>query len=165
MSYIYIYSFSKCFWPHWFTKWGKTRKNISNIPYCSNTKYHVDDSTTANVLVMGLFTHSYILFWYLKSFSSFFSFFLQEFKIPHDIVVTADGSVFVGDAASDSVMKFVQSASKFVMYKYTNMWTYQNKISNKNMNIRNVYTIFLQRTMSYFAHTLLFLFWQASCDW
>ncbi|XP_051764680.1 peptidylglycine alpha-amidating monooxygenase isoform X4 [Ctenopharyngodon idella] len=34
----------------------------------------------------------------------------QEFKIPHDIVVTADGSVFVGDAASDSVMKFVQSA-------------------------------------------------------
>ncbi|XP_067290139.1 peptidyl-glycine alpha-amidating monooxygenase B isoform X2 [Pseudorasbora parva] len=35
---------------------------------------------------------------------------IQEFKIPHDIVVTADGSVFVGDAASDSVMKFVQSA-------------------------------------------------------
>ncbi|XP_059395814.1 peptidyl-glycine alpha-amidating monooxygenase B isoform X1 [Carassius carassius] len=34
----------------------------------------------------------------------------QEFKLPHDIVVTADGSVFVGDAASDSVMKFVQSA-------------------------------------------------------
>uniref|UniRef100_A0A671NWP4 Peptidyl-glycine alpha-amidating monooxygenase B-like n=1 Tax=Sinocyclocheilus anshuiensis TaxID=1608454 RepID=A0A671NWP4_9TELE len=34
----------------------------------------------------------------------------QEFKMPHDIVVTADGSVFVGDAASDSVMKFVQSA-------------------------------------------------------
>uniref|UniRef100_A0A8C1WKF9 Peptidylglycine alpha-amidating monooxygenase n=1 Tax=Cyprinus carpio TaxID=7962 RepID=A0A8C1WKF9_CYPCA len=32
----------------------------------------------------------------------------QEFKLPHDIVVTADGSVFVGDAASDSVMKFVQ---------------------------------------------------------
>uniref|UniRef100_A0A671NVQ8 Peptidyl-glycine alpha-amidating monooxygenase B-like n=1 Tax=Sinocyclocheilus anshuiensis TaxID=1608454 RepID=A0A671NVQ8_9TELE len=26
----------------------------------------------------------------------------QEFKMPHDIVVTADGSVFVGDAASDS---------------------------------------------------------------
>uniref|UniRef100_A0A8C1INB5 Peptidylglycine alpha-amidating monooxygenase n=1 Tax=Cyprinus carpio TaxID=7962 RepID=A0A8C1INB5_CYPCA len=36
----------------------------------------------------------------------------QEFKLPHDIVVTADGSVFVGDAASDSVMKFVQSSSK-----------------------------------------------------
>ncbi|XP_052423178.1 peptidyl-glycine alpha-amidating monooxygenase B isoform X1 [Carassius gibelio] len=34
----------------------------------------------------------------------------QEFKLPHDIVVTADGSVFVGDAASDSVIKFVQSA-------------------------------------------------------
>lgn len=34
----------------------------------------------------------------------------QEFKLPHDIVVTADGSVFVGDAASDSVMKFVQSS-------------------------------------------------------
>uniref|UniRef100_A0A672MZE4 Peptidylglycine alpha-amidating monooxygenase n=1 Tax=Sinocyclocheilus grahami TaxID=75366 RepID=A0A672MZE4_SINGR len=34
----------------------------------------------------------------------------QEFKLPHDIVVTADGNVFVGDAASDSVMKFVQSA-------------------------------------------------------
>ncbi|XP_051539204.1 peptidyl-glycine alpha-amidating monooxygenase B-like isoform X1 [Myxocyprinus asiaticus] len=33
----------------------------------------------------------------------------QEFKMPHDIVVTSDGSVFVGDAASDSVMKFVQS--------------------------------------------------------
>uniref|UniRef100_A0A8C1RL46 peptidylglycine monooxygenase n=1 Tax=Cyprinus carpio TaxID=7962 RepID=A0A8C1RL46_CYPCA len=36
-------------------------------------------------------------------------FFLQEFKLPHDIVVTADGSVFVGDAASDSVIKFVLS--------------------------------------------------------
>lgn len=34
----------------------------------------------------------------------------QEFKLPHDIVVTADGSVFVGDAASDSVIKFVESA-------------------------------------------------------
>ncbi|XP_073685191.1 peptidylglycine alpha-amidating monooxygenase isoform X1 [Garra rufa] len=34
----------------------------------------------------------------------------QEFKVPHDIVVTADGSVFVGDAATDSVMKFIQSA-------------------------------------------------------
>ncbi|RXN11816.1 peptidyl-glycine alpha-amidating monooxygenase isoform X1 [Labeo rohita] len=33
----------------------------------------------------------------------------QKFKVPHDIVVTADGSVFVGDAASDSVIKFVQS--------------------------------------------------------
>uniref|UniRef100_A0A9J8ACB8 Peptidylglycine alpha-amidating monooxygenase n=1 Tax=Cyprinus carpio carpio TaxID=630221 RepID=A0A9J8ACB8_CYPCA len=33
----------------------------------------------------------------------------QEFKLPHDIVVTADGSVFVGDAASDSVIKFVLS--------------------------------------------------------
>ncbi|XP_051972235.1 peptidyl-glycine alpha-amidating monooxygenase isoform X2 [Xyrauchen texanus] len=33
----------------------------------------------------------------------------QEFKMPHDIVVTSDGSVFVGDAASDSVMKFVPS--------------------------------------------------------
>uniref|UniRef100_A0A673GQ06 peptidylamidoglycolate lyase n=1 Tax=Sinocyclocheilus rhinocerous TaxID=307959 RepID=A0A673GQ06_9TELE len=34
----------------------------------------------------------------------------QKFKLPHDIVVTADGSVFVGDAASDSVIKFVLSA-------------------------------------------------------
>uniref|UniRef100_A0A672MPS1 peptidylamidoglycolate lyase n=1 Tax=Sinocyclocheilus grahami TaxID=75366 RepID=A0A672MPS1_SINGR len=34
----------------------------------------------------------------------------QAFKLPHDIVVTADGSVFVGDAASDSVIKFVLSA-------------------------------------------------------
>lgn len=33
-------------------------------------------------------------------------FFLQEFKLPHNIVVTADGSVFDGDAASDSVIKF-----------------------------------------------------------
>ncbi|XP_057176846.1 peptidylglycine alpha-amidating monooxygenase isoform X2 [Triplophysa rosa] len=33
----------------------------------------------------------------------------QEFKLPHDIVVTSDGSCFVGDAGSDSVMKFVQS--------------------------------------------------------
>ncbi|XP_005155561.1 peptidyl-glycine alpha-amidating monooxygenase isoform X1 [Danio rerio] len=34
----------------------------------------------------------------------------QVFKLPHDIVVTADGTVFVGDAAADSVMKFIQSA-------------------------------------------------------
>ncbi|XP_061118264.1 peptidyl-glycine alpha-amidating monooxygenase B isoform X2 [Conger conger] len=33
----------------------------------------------------------------------------QEFKMPHDIVVTRDGSVFVGDAAADSVIKFVSS--------------------------------------------------------
>ncbi|XP_052464548.1 peptidylglycine alpha-amidating monooxygenase-like isoform X2 [Carassius gibelio] len=33
----------------------------------------------------------------------------QEFKLPHDIVVTEDGSVFVGDAASDSVIKFVSA--------------------------------------------------------
>ncbi|XP_064165522.1 peptidyl-glycine alpha-amidating monooxygenase B isoform X1 [Anguilla rostrata] len=31
----------------------------------------------------------------------------QEFKMPHDIVVTGDGSVFVGDAATDAVIKFV----------------------------------------------------------
>ncbi|XP_076875787.1 peptidylglycine alpha-amidating monooxygenase isoform X1 [Brachyhypopomus gauderio] len=33
----------------------------------------------------------------------------QKFKMPHDIVVARDGSVFVGDAASDSVVKFVPS--------------------------------------------------------
>ncbi|XP_036385374.1 peptidyl-glycine alpha-amidating monooxygenase isoform X2 [Megalops cyprinoides] len=33
----------------------------------------------------------------------------QEFKMPHDIVVTRDGSVFVGDAATDAVIKFVSS--------------------------------------------------------
>ncbi|XP_047660562.1 peptidyl-glycine alpha-amidating monooxygenase B isoform X1 [Tachysurus fulvidraco] len=33
----------------------------------------------------------------------------QKFKMPHDIVVAKDGSVFVGDAASDSVIKFVPS--------------------------------------------------------
>ncbi|XP_053500533.1 peptidyl-glycine alpha-amidating monooxygenase B [Ictalurus furcatus] len=33
----------------------------------------------------------------------------QKFKMPHDIVVVNDGSVFVGDAASDSVIKFVPS--------------------------------------------------------
>uniref|UniRef100_A0AAR2KSS1 Peptidylglycine alpha-amidating monooxygenase n=1 Tax=Pygocentrus nattereri TaxID=42514 RepID=A0AAR2KSS1_PYGNA len=35
----------------------------------------------------------------------------QKFKMPHDIVVTKDGSVFVGDAAADSVIKFVPSES------------------------------------------------------
>ncbi|KAM3874340.1 peptidyl-glycine alpha-amidating monooxygenase B [Diretmus argenteus] len=30
----------------------------------------------------------------------------KEFKMPHDIVVTKDGSVFVGDAAADTVLKF-----------------------------------------------------------
>ncbi|XP_046717822.1 peptidyl-glycine alpha-amidating monooxygenase isoform X2 [Silurus meridionalis] len=33
----------------------------------------------------------------------------QKFKMPHDIVVAKDGSVFVGDAASDSVIKFLPS--------------------------------------------------------
>uniref|UniRef100_A0A8C9VKA8 Peptidylglycine alpha-amidating monooxygenase n=1 Tax=Scleropages formosus TaxID=113540 RepID=A0A8C9VKA8_SCLFO len=33
----------------------------------------------------------------------------QEFKMPHDIVVSNDGSVFVGDVATDSVIKFVSS--------------------------------------------------------
>uniref|UniRef100_A0A8C1H1J2 Peptidylglycine alpha-amidating monooxygenase n=1 Tax=Cyprinus carpio carpio TaxID=630221 RepID=A0A8C1H1J2_CYPCA len=44
----------------------------------------------------------------------------QEFKLPHDIVVTADGSVFVGDAASDSVIKFVLSTSKSCLCKNIN---------------------------------------------
>uniref|UniRef100_A0AAY5F2G2 Peptidylglycine alpha-amidating monooxygenase n=1 Tax=Electrophorus electricus TaxID=8005 RepID=A0AAY5F2G2_ELEEL len=39
----------------------------------------------------------------------------QKFKMPHDIVVAKDGSVFVGDASSDSVLKFVPSESKFVL--------------------------------------------------
>uniref|UniRef100_A0A8C1YAY2 peptidylglycine monooxygenase n=1 Tax=Cyprinus carpio TaxID=7962 RepID=A0A8C1YAY2_CYPCA len=46
-------------------------------------------------------------------------FFLQEFKLPHDIVVTADGSVFVGDAASDSVIKFVLSTSKSCLFSFS----------------------------------------------
>uniref|UniRef100_A0A8C5B885 Peptidylglycine alpha-amidating monooxygenase n=1 Tax=Gadus morhua TaxID=8049 RepID=A0A8C5B885_GADMO len=37
----------------------------------------------------------------------------QEFKMPHDIVVTPDDSVFVGDAASGSVFKFT-SGSKWL---------------------------------------------------
>uniref|UniRef100_A0A8D0CFL8 Peptidylglycine alpha-amidating monooxygenase n=1 Tax=Scleropages formosus TaxID=113540 RepID=A0A8D0CFL8_SCLFO len=36
----------------------------------------------------------------------------QEFKMPHDIVVSNDGSVFVGDVATDSVIKFVSSESE-----------------------------------------------------
>uniref|UniRef100_A0A8C1AXX0 Peptidylglycine alpha-amidating monooxygenase n=1 Tax=Cyprinus carpio carpio TaxID=630221 RepID=A0A8C1AXX0_CYPCA len=47
----------------------------------------------------------------------------QEFKLPHDIVVTADGSVFVGDAASDSVIKFVLSTSKSCLCKNINPLT------------------------------------------
>ncbi|CAL8405718.1 unnamed protein product [Arctogadus glacialis] len=35
----------------------------------------------------------------------------QEFKMPHDIVVTPDDSVFVGDAASGSVFKFTSGNS------------------------------------------------------
>ena len=37
----------------------------------------------------------------------------QEFKMPHDIVVTPDDNVFVGDAASGSVFKFT-SESKWL---------------------------------------------------
>lgn len=37
---------------------------------------------------------------------------LQAFVMPHDIVATKDGSVFVGDAGSQSVFKFT-SESKF----------------------------------------------------
>ncbi|XP_066567363.1 peptidyl-glycine alpha-amidating monooxygenase B isoform X5 [Amia ocellicauda] len=33
----------------------------------------------------------------------------QEFKMPHDIVVSRDGTVFVGDATTDTVIKFVSS--------------------------------------------------------
>ncbi|XP_060752692.1 peptidyl-glycine alpha-amidating monooxygenase isoform X2 [Tachysurus vachellii] len=33
----------------------------------------------------------------------------QKFKMPHDIIVTKEGSVFIGDATSDSVIKFVPS--------------------------------------------------------
>ncbi|XP_015222499.2 peptidyl-glycine alpha-amidating monooxygenase isoform X1 [Lepisosteus oculatus] len=33
----------------------------------------------------------------------------QEFKMPHDIVVAKDGTVFVGDATADTVIKFVSS--------------------------------------------------------
>jgi hypothetical protein len=40
----------------------------------------------------------------------------QEFGMPHDIVVTKDGRVFVGDAATDSVLKF-SSDSKSTLTK------------------------------------------------
>ncbi|XP_046906347.1 peptidyl-glycine alpha-amidating monooxygenase isoform X1 [Hypomesus transpacificus] len=36
----------------------------------------------------------------------------QEFKMPHDIVVNKDGAVFVGDAASDSVIKFTSEKAE-----------------------------------------------------
>ncbi|XP_041089175.1 peptidyl-glycine alpha-amidating monooxygenase isoform X2 [Polyodon spathula] len=33
----------------------------------------------------------------------------QDFRMPHDIVVTRDGTVYVGDATTDTVLKFVSS--------------------------------------------------------
>lgn len=45
-----------------------------------------------------------------------FLFYLQEFKMPHDIVESRDGSVFVGDAGSKSVFKFT-TESKFIFIK------------------------------------------------
>lgn len=45
-----------------------------------------------------------------------FLFQLQEFKMPHDIAETRDGSVFVGDASSKSVYKFT-AESKFIFIK------------------------------------------------
>ncbi|XP_062340403.1 peptidyl-glycine alpha-amidating monooxygenase isoform X3 [Osmerus eperlanus] len=36
----------------------------------------------------------------------------QEFKMPHDIVVNKDGAVFVGDAASDTVIKFTSEKAE-----------------------------------------------------
>lgn len=41
---------------------------------------------------------------------------LQAFKMPHDIVETRDGTVFVGDAGSKSVFKFT-SESKLSFIK------------------------------------------------
>lgn len=32
--------------------------------------------------------------------------YLQEFKMPHDIVETRDGTIFVGDVGNKSVFKF-----------------------------------------------------------
>ncbi|XP_056146473.1 peptidylglycine alpha-amidating monooxygenase isoform X2 [Lampris incognitus] len=39
----------------------------------------------------------------------------QEFKMPHDVVVHQDGSVFVGDAGSDSVSKFTSEKIEAVV--------------------------------------------------
>uniref|UniRef100_A0A673IEX4 Peptidylglycine alpha-amidating monooxygenase n=1 Tax=Sinocyclocheilus rhinocerous TaxID=307959 RepID=A0A673IEX4_9TELE len=61
----------------------------------------------------------------------------QEFKLPHDIVVTADGSVFVGDAASNSVMKFVQSASK-LYYVYPRSFSHTGKAAG-SLNLGNFF--------------------------
>ncbi|KAM9519177.1 peptidyl-glycine alpha-amidating monooxygenase B isoform 6-T11 [Salvelinus alpinus] len=39
----------------------------------------------------------------------------QEFGMPHDIVVTKDGRVFVGDAATDSVLKFSSDKTETII--------------------------------------------------
>ncbi|KAG9353787.1 hypothetical protein JZ751_011911 [Albula glossodonta] len=53
--------------------------------------------------------HGFLINYSTKEILDSFSPDTQEFKMPHDIAVTRDGSVFVGDAATDTVIKFVSS--------------------------------------------------------
>nr|XP_023652166.1 peptidyl-glycine alpha-amidating monooxygenase isoform X3 [Paramormyrops kingsleyae] len=51
----------------------------------------------------------FVISYSTKEILDYFSPDTQEFKMPHDIVVTKDGSVFVGDVASDTVIKFISA--------------------------------------------------------
>ncbi|XP_048875332.1 peptidyl-glycine alpha-amidating monooxygenase isoform X3 [Brienomyrus brachyistius] len=51
----------------------------------------------------------FVISYSTKEILDYFSPDTQEFKMPHDIVVTKDGSVFVGDVATDTVIKFISA--------------------------------------------------------
>lgn len=65
--------------------------------------------------------------------------------MPHDIVVTKDGSVFVGDAASDSVIKFVPSESMFRISLCINSITNHNHYRS-HLNVLALKGLKMQRS-------------------
>ncbi|XP_051540968.1 peptidyl-glycine alpha-amidating monooxygenase B-like [Myxocyprinus asiaticus] len=79
---------------------------IAYAPFQGGLIYAVNGETPFGQAVP---LRGFVLNYSTKEILDSFSPETQEFKMPHDIVITSDGSVFVGDAASNSVMKFVQS--------------------------------------------------------
>lgn len=67
--------------------------------------------------------------------------------MPHDIVVVKDGSVFVGDAASDSVIKFVPSESKLRISLCINSIINRNRCPN-HLNVLALKSLKMQRSDS-----------------
>uniref|UniRef100_A0AAY4BXZ4 Peptidylglycine alpha-amidating monooxygenase n=1 Tax=Denticeps clupeoides TaxID=299321 RepID=A0AAY4BXZ4_9TELE len=80
---------------------------VSYAPVHGGLMYAVNGRSGLSVPLQG-----FVVNYSTKEILDTFSPESQEFRMPHDIVVSRDGTVFVGDADTNSVIKFVPSGTQ-----------------------------------------------------